>query len=1135
MSKINKVLYNVDQRDRSTGEINTSEEMWMARHNIGLDEVIGCPTVIVDGKEYTGIAPLGKNGLVPAEYLPSYVDAVIDGYAVSVSGVIKFYEDPAHTQEIAGEEGYTYVDITYPDVGIGYRWTEGSGFFQISSQNAFGALKAGNVTIHADQPMDLLTIAGDSGITVAVADTRNQEQNGSDKLTIGHSNSIVAGSIGEESPTTQINNTFNLPWASFDAQGHITATGSNAITIKNASTDQYGVTKLTSTPGTDETLAMTPKGVQTAIEALEYSDNVVEHQFVTEVDEVDGVISVTRAQPSTSDISGLSDALAAKQDTLTAGPNVTIDANNTISAPKCTLTEGPNVNIIGITDPSTKTTNYTVSATDTTYSAGSGLDLDGTEFSVDTTVVQPKLTAGTNINIDANNKISATDTTYSAGTGLLLNGTTFSVDTTAIQPKLTAGTNITINSSNKISATKSDWNASAGADGEILNKPVVIEGQIKLLVGGTKQFKNLTIDNSGFAGTPAAVSVTSTENTTYTPGYLVTPASSANKYLRSGTGGVPEWDILDMGTYEEYEDEQTSVPEDLTKIYVEKLYNGNERIKFNTESSYKYLVPPPSPNRQLVTNSGGVMQWDTINANISVREIAYRESNGTQAESTIYNDVSDDVDSGKTPMLWSAGDYGNKYFYIFKRRTGGSQHGTQQITYLFEGNDTFQNRIIRKLITDGTITTEVVPLQGRLTAGSGIAIDYNTNEIMCTGTGQVVDGIFKQVDSGSTQYTIQFGIGDRDNPFLDLVKTNTGASPYSTLSATHINEEEVQSHFIKVQAKGSNYIGKFWASQADTVPPQETPNASSSIRQLSTALHSVYDGTLSSIAPGSQEVPIDRVTLYGNTNHSYDENNLGNLTVGTLAMRIINASSTNPSHQLLASCVKGEIDLINVNKSESLYALTSDSTSSYIGVAADDCVLMVTTKPRKYTDAVARTKQAGDSGLGSIVMFPSKAYIDVQIENLNDIYLKKSFVGTAHVRLKTDTTYSNGNNTSIMSTTLTVAGNGTGTYDLQPIARKADRNGLISITITSLSPGKKCIMSVIGRASGESGYNTLLRFGGESDTALELYSYSATIPVIYNWSISGGLFNISINNKASSEVKYLIQVTAISGPCDYYP
>ena len=279
MSKINKVLYNVDQT------ADTSEaERRLARKNIGLDEVIGHATTADD----TGIAPLGENGLVPAEYLPSFVNAVVNGYYYNG----KFYREATHTTEISPDENTTYVDITVADVGVGYRWTQASGYFQISSQNAFGALKVGNDTIHADKPMDLLTIVGDSGITVAVADTRSQEQNGSDKLTIGHSNSIVAGRIGEESPTAQINNTFNLPWASFDAQGHITAAGSNAITIKNATTGQYGVTKLTSTPGTDETLAMTPKGVQTAIAALDANVGSTGGTNVAlTVTEADGVIT----------------------------------------------------------------------------------------------------------------------------------------------------------------------------------------------------------------------------------------------------------------------------------------------------------------------------------------------------------------------------------------------------------------------------------------------------------------------------------------------------------------------------------------------------------------------------------------------------------------------------------------------------------------------------------------------------------------------------------------------------------------------------------------------------------------------------------------------------------------------------
>lgn len=76
---------------------------------------------------------------------------------------------------------------------------------------------------------------------------------------------------------------------------------------------------------------------------------------------------------------------------------------------------------------------------------------------------QNTLVAGTNIQIAADGvTISATDTTYSAGTGLNLNDTTFSVDTTAIQEKLTAGSNIQIND-NTISATDTTYSDFVGA------------------------------------------------------------------------------------------------------------------------------------------------------------------------------------------------------------------------------------------------------------------------------------------------------------------------------------------------------------------------------------------------------------------------------------------------------------------------------------------------------------------------------------------------------------------------------------------------------------------------------------------------------------------------------------------------
>lgn len=116
-------------------------------------------------------------------------------------------------------------------------------------------------------------------------------------------------------------------------------------------------------------------------------------------------------------------AIADKQDKLTAGQNITISEQNVISATGLTEVDwgdiGGNLNdqidLKDVLDAKQDTltpgdnvtiTNNTISATDTKYTAGNGLSLNGTQFSADTAVLQEKLDAGNAITIE-NNTINA--------------------------------------------------------------------------------------------------------------------------------------------------------------------------------------------------------------------------------------------------------------------------------------------------------------------------------------------------------------------------------------------------------------------------------------------------------------------------------------------------------------------------------------------------------------------------------------------------------------------------------------------------------------------------------------------------------------------------------------------------------
>lgn len=185
------------------------------------------------------------------------------------------------------------------------------------------------------------------------------------------------------------------------------------------------------------------------------------------------------------------------QKSLTAGDNIQINGS-TISATDTKYTAGTNIQI---------SQQNVISATDTKYTAGNGLNLNGTEFSADTTVLQPKLTAGdnvqinnnvisatdtkytagTNVQINSSNVISATDTKYTAGNGLSLTGTEFAVDTSVVQEKLTAGSNVQING-NTISAT--DTKYTAGSNVQISSGNVISATDTKYTAGTNVQINS---------------------------------------------------------------------------------------------------------------------------------------------------------------------------------------------------------------------------------------------------------------------------------------------------------------------------------------------------------------------------------------------------------------------------------------------------------------------------------------------------------------------------------------------------------------------------------------------------------------------------------------------------------------------
>ena len=164
---------------------------------------------------------------------------------------------------------------------------------------------------------------------------------------------------------------------------------SSEVGITRATTSIIGVTKLSSTAGTDETTAATPKLVSTsitsAIQALDVSDTVDSTKYVSSVSEADGKITVGRTafSPSVSIAAGTSDL----------GPKVSISiaGNSATSGAIGTATTG----IYGVTKLTNATNSTSESLAATAKAVKAAYDLAASKTSNVGTITG--VTAGTGL------------------------------------------------------------------------------------------------------------------------------------------------------------------------------------------------------------------------------------------------------------------------------------------------------------------------------------------------------------------------------------------------------------------------------------------------------------------------------------------------------------------------------------------------------------------------------------------------------------------------------------------------------------------------------------------------------------------------------------------------------------------
>ena len=385
--------------------------------------------------------------------------------------------------------------------------------------------------------------------------------------------------------------------------------------------------------------------------------------------------------------------ISATDTTYSAGSNVSISAQNVISATDTTYSAGSNVSI---------SAQNVISATDTTYSAGDGIDIDGNN--------EISIKAGTGLSFDANGYLVNTGgggggTTYTAGDGIDIDQN----DAINVQ----VGSGLTINGNNEVEVDTAGLNF-LPLDGGVLQDTTGINDTI-LDVESPKNVASVVLDagDDGSQYDPQGTATISLADSNgslriTTSGFsdgtynlqmpslsgddVIATSGDLSGYLPLTGGQIQGTGDTELEIIDEYGEDYVKIVAPETPgvaPHIEIYENGSGDTKYfydHIERGSQVSIDLPSSSGTIALTSDIAGKQDTLTAGDGI-DIDANDEISVKLGSGLQFNASGEIETtgGGGSGLWSSGTGSNSLLAPNTAATGGTATQTGAISC---GNDT---------------------------------------------------------------------------------------------------------------------------------------------------------------------------------------------------------------------------------------------------------------------------------------------------------------------------------------------------------------------------------------------------------------------------------------------------------------